>query len=220
MSGFYVRSFIMAVRSCAVLAAFGATTAAQADIIFAGGTGTPMTLQFTSPLAFTLTSVPSSPSYLLVIEDAYVSAPAFAVGIFTSTPGLPTLSYLTTSSNAREVRVNSPGGPIVANTDMLVNFGSLTPSSPPLGATLTVGTGSATTSTSMSTPLPTNLGLRNVFLIDFSSGQQRTNVLQTTISVVPEPASIGLAALGGIATAGWWTLRRRRRAGRRIADGL
>jgi len=219
MSGFCVRSFIMAARSCVVLAAFGATTVAQAGIIFAGGTGSPMTLQFTAPLAFTLTSVPSSPSFVLIIEDAYLSSQALNVGNFTAAADRPTLSYLTTTGTALDVRVGIAGGAI-ANTDVLVNFSSLSPSIPNVGSTLTIGTGTATTSTAMVARLPNNLGLRNVFLVDFSSGQQRTNVLQTTISIVPEPASIGLAAIGGIAAAGWWTLRRRRRAGRRIADGL
>lgn len=195
--------------AAAVAIALAVAPAADADIIFSGGAGQPVTVNFTSDLAFTLTSVPSNQEYMLVIEDAYGSNQPFDIGFLPAVTGGPTLNYLTTSRRVSELRIGDSGG-ASARTDVVMNFLNLSPVTPTGGSTLTVGAGVVTTSGSMNSQLPNNLGLRNVFLMDFSGGQQRTNTLQTTISVVPEPSTCALA-LAGLVCGGWQMVRRRRR---------
>jgi len=195
--------------AAAVAITFAVAPSANADIIFSGGAGQPMTVNFTSDLAFTLTSVPSNQEYMLVIEDAYGSNEPFDIGFFPAAAGTPTLNYLTTSRRATELRIGDSGG-VMARTDVVLNFLNLSPVTPTAGATLTITASVGTTTGSVNSQLPNNLGLRNVFLMDFSGGQQRTNTLQTTISVIPEPSTTAMA-LAAIACCGVLMRWRKRR---------
>jgi hypothetical protein len=185
------RIITLSLASALMATAFLASTNsahAQANLTFSGGSGTPLTVNFTSPITYTITTPPASFSPIFVFQG---------VGdVFSGYPGITTTLTYTINGGAAQtidyVGSSYTGGDMLAN-DIYV-YGSLPGVS--VGDTVLLSAGALTTTGNIASAAPTN-GVYTTFIVQNNA----TSISGSGISsaaAAPEPASLSLLALGGL----------------------
>jgi hypothetical protein len=172
---------------------------AQANIQFEGGNGTPLKITFTEDLVFTVQeNFVANQTFMIVIPNVYTVAKSTTAYLSVVDAGRPELEYKGSFGPAREIRIDNYND--IHPTDLWLNFNALTVA-PKIGETLTVTAGTAITDGSWSQNItPDNMGLRDVFLVNWNSGLRKTDRITTMVEFVPvpEPSTLALAGLGGL----------------------
>jgi MYXO-CTERM domain-containing protein len=175
------------------LLAFAGAARASAIVVFGGGSGAPLSTTLSLPVSYTINAALTSNAPFFVLQNA-------GNPLHSQRGDTGTISYSVNGGATHTITAENSGAAVGSiGTNDLFFFG--TSSTLAIGDVVTLSAGTITTTDNVTDPAPAG-GSFNTFITDGNGVQ-----VSTAGVTVPEPAMLGLIALGGAAL-----LRFRRRA--------